>query len=72
MICKKCGSTHISISTCCYVKSKSRSFIWNLLMICLTGGLWLIWMLVRKRKEKIIKETTYVCQECGYLWKKKK
>ena len=68
MNCKKCGSNRVTISTNVYTKSKSRSFIWNLLMTCLTSGLWLLWILIRKRKEKTVREKTACCQECGYSW----
>lgn len=70
MKCKKCGSTNIKVDYNVYVKSKSRSFLWNLLMVCCTCGFWILWMLIRKRKEKVVKETTCICQDCGYTWKK--
>jgi len=69
IICDKCGSSHISVVYNTYAQSKSRSFIWNTLMICCTCGLWLIWALVRKKKEKIIHEKICVCQNCGNSWK---
>lgn len=69
MKCRKCGSESVSASTSTYTKSQSRSFLWNLLMVICTGGLWIIWMLIRKKKEKIIKETTATCQSCGHTWK---
>lgn len=70
MICKKCGSSNIKVDYNVYVKSKSRSFLWNLLMVCCTCGFWILWMLIRKKKEKVVKETTCICQNCGYMWKK--
>lgn len=69
MVCPKCGSTSVTANTSTYVVSKSRSFIWNLLRVFLTGGLWLLWMLIRKRKEKTVTDTWATCQECGYRWK---
>ena len=69
MICPKCGSKNLIINTSVYSKSKRRSLIWNLLMFMLTGGLWLIWMLVRRRKEKIVNDTIATCQSCGYSFK---
>lgn len=27
-----------------------RSFLWDLLLVCLTGGLWLIWIFVREMR----------------------
>lgn len=69
MICKKCNSNNIKIDNNVYTKSQSRSLLWNLLMICCTGGLWIIWMLIRKKKEKIVREKICTCQNCGYSWK---
>ena len=69
MVCPKCSSDRINISENVVVKSKSRSFLWNLFMIFITAGLWIIWMLVRKKKEKIIKIKTAICQNCAYSWK---
>ena len=68
MICKKCHSSNVVVNMSSYTKSKSRSLIWNLLMILLTGGLWLVWMLIRKSKETVIHEKTCVCQTCGDSW----
>lgn len=69
MVCPKCQCQNVAVQTSTFVKSKSRSFLWNLLLILLTGGFWIIWMLIRKKKEKIITETRSTCQECGYSWK---
>lgn len=66
MVCKKCGSTNVTVSTNHVVRTKSRSFLWNLFMVCITGGLWIIWMLVRKKKEKVVQIKTVTCNECGY------
>ena len=55
MKCPKCGSEDVTVTTNTVVVSKSRSFIWNLLLIICTCGLWLIWMLVRKRKRWRVK-----------------
>lgn len=69
MICPKCKGNQLTISENVYTKSKSRSFLWNLLMCCITCGVWLIWMFVRKRKEVVVHEKTAVCQSCGHSWK---
>lgn len=69
MMCNKCGSSNIKVDYNVYVKSKSRSFLWNLLMVCCTCGFWILWMLIRKRKEKVVKEKTCICQDCGNVWK---
>jgi hypothetical protein len=69
MICKKCGSSNIKVDYNVYVKSKSRSFLWNLLMVCCTCGFWILWMLIRKKKEKVVREKTCICQDCGNVWK---
>lgn len=69
MVCPKCKGENVTISANTYVKSKRRSFLWNLFMILCTGGLWLLWMLVRRRKEKVVHEKTALCQSCGCSWK---
>lgn len=69
MRCPKCGGENIVVNTNTVVVSKSRSFLWNLIMTLCTGGIWLLWMLVRKRKEKTITETWATCQDCGKRWK---
>lgn len=71
MKCSKCGSENVAVNTSTRTVTKSRSFLWNLLWILLTGGLWIIWMLIRKRKEKHITETWATCQSCGNRWKVK-
>ena len=67
MKCKKCGGNNITYSVNTYTKTKSRSFLWNLFMLCFTGGFWLLWMLVRKKKEKIINKKVAICQNCGAI-----
>ena len=69
MICPKCHSENVSVSTSAYQQSKNRSCLWNLFMIFCTAGLWLVWMMVRGRKEKHIVETYATCQDCGHRWK---
>lgn len=71
MICPKCQSENVTVQTNTMMKSKRRSFLWNLLMLICTGGLWLLWMLVRGRKEKQVVETYATCQTCGNRWKVK-
>lgn len=69
MKCPKCGSENVSVTTNTVVVSKSRSFLWNLIMTIFSWGSWLIWMLVRKRKEEKVTETWATCQSCGKRWK---
>lgn len=69
MKCKKCGSEDVKIDSSTYTVSKSRSFLWNLLLVICTGGLWILWMLIRKKKEKLVTEKRAVCQKCGHSWK---
>lgn len=69
MVCPKCGGNNVNISESVYKESQRRSFLWNLLWILCTGGLWLLWMLIRKRKEKTVHEKRCVCQSCGHSWK---
>ena len=61
MTCPKCQSENVNISVNTYTKSQSRSFLWNLFMIIITSGLWIIWMLIRKKKQTVITEKTAVC-----------
>lgn len=65
MKCKECGSDNVAIQSSVVVRSKSRSFLWNLVVILFTGGIWLFWMLLRKRKEKESVVTTVTCQRCA-------
>lgn len=69
MRCPKCGGENVVVNTNTVIVTKSRSFLWNLFMIIITLGWWLVWMLVRKRKEKTITETWATCQDCGKRWK---
>lgn len=69
MKCPKCGSTSVVVNTNTVMVSQNRSFLWNLLMIFCTAGLWLIWMIIRKKKEKKVTETWATCQSCGNRWK---
>lgn len=69
MTCPKCKSNNVSVQTQSHMESKNRSCLWNLLMITCTCGLWFVWMLIRKRKEKKVTETYAVCQDCGYRWR---
>lgn len=71
MECPKCKSSNVTVSENVFTKSVHRSLIWNLFMIFLTGGIWLVWMLVRKRKEKTVHVKMAVCQSCGNSWKLK-
>ena len=68
MKCPKCGSENVNVSTSTIIKSQSRSLLWNLFMLIITGGLWIIWMLIRKRKEKVVNIKTAICQNCGNSW----
>lgn len=71
MKCIKCGSENVNCTTSAVVKSVRRSFLWNLFMIFITCGFWLLWMLVRKRKEKVVMITTATCNSCGKCWEVK-
>lgn len=69
MTCPKCKSNNVRVEMNTYMKSQHRSFLWNLFMIFITAGIWLIWMFVRKRKEKRVTIKMAVCQDCGKSWK---
>lgn len=65
IVCPRCGSNNIQIAVNTYQQKKKRSFLLNLFLVVITGGIWLIWMLVRSNSvEKQAK--VYVCQSCGY------
>ena len=51
-----------------HVETQPRSFLWNLFMTVITAGIWLVWMLVRGRKEVVVETKTAVCQNCGHSW----
>ncbi|MDR2733123.1 MAG: hypothetical protein LBC99_00600 [Spirochaetota bacterium] len=68
MKCPKCNSDRVNVGVNTFVQSQHRSCLWNLFWILLTGGLWLLWMLVRKRKETVRNHKYAVCNSCGYSW----
>lgn len=68
MVCPKCKRTNVTVNESVYSKSKSRSILWNLFMILCTGGFWILWMLIRKKKQKIVHVKMAVCQSCGHSW----
>lgn len=68
MNCPKCKSENVTVNVSNVMKSQSRSIIWNLFMVFVTGGLWILWMLIRKRKEKVVTIKTCLCQNCAYSW----
>lgn len=69
MQCRKCSSQIVSVNSSVYNQSESRSLLWNLAMILITGGLWIVWMLVRKKSERTVHVTMATCQQCGNAWK---
>ncbi len=69
MNCKKCGSDNVTVQYSEYEKSKRRSVLWNLMMILLTGGFWIVWILLRNKKTKTVKNKYALCQDCGNSWK---
>lgn len=65
MNCPKCKSDNIQAVT----KKKRRGFL-NILMnagiTLITGGIWLVILIVRGRKE----QTRFVCMDCGKEFRK--
>lgn len=60
MKCKKCGSGRLQAIN----KTKKRGFfniLMNIVITILTGGIWLIILLIKGRKE----QTKFVCMDCG-------
>lgn len=70
MVCPKCNSDKVQVSVNTYtVSTAKRSFGRDILWCCLTGGLWLIWILIRKPpKDKVVREKTAVCSGCAHSW----
>ena len=68
LVCPRCRSDNVSIFVNTVMKSRSRSCLWNAFMISITAGFWLIWMFVRKKKEKMVTAKTAVCNYCGNSW----
>ena len=48
---------------------QEQELVMELTFNSLYRGIWLIWMLIRKRKEKQVVETWATCQSCGKRWK---
>lgn len=75
MICPKCGSENVTVTTeqiSAKTRAKGKGCLWTLgrwMLICCTAGLWL---LIGKRKGKSttqFKNTTVaICQNCGNKW----
>ena len=68
MQCKKCKGTNVTVSANAVAKTKRRSVLIDLIMTFITAGGWLIWVLIRRRKEKIITVKTALCNSCGHSW----
>lgn len=75
MVCPKCGSTNVTVSTEQVAgKTKNRgtgclfSIFRGLLIVCTLG----LWLLVGKRKgtskTKFTNKTVCLCQNCAYKW----
>jgi len=67
MDCIKCGSGNIQVMAG-DSSVKGKGILWSigrLILICCTCGLWL---LIGKRKGKIIVRTRAVCINCGHKW----
>lgn len=71
MICKRCGSNNIFITTESQVKVKYRSclsWLFWIFLALITVGLILIIPLVTNKKIKTKYETVAICQSCGKKW----
>lgn len=75
IICKKCGSSNVSVQAVSEAKTETRGCLgwlgWMILAIC-TFGLILIIPLLTNSKTNSKTHTECVCQNCGYRWKMKK
>lgn len=67
MVCPKCKNNNVVITENTYTEKKNRSCLWNIFMFCITGGLWLIWMLIRNNSNTV-HDKRCLCQTCGYSW----
>ena len=76
MICSKCGSDHVNIQMIQKsLKTNTKNMgclfgIIRFMLICCTGGLWLL--LGKKKstsKTKIKNEKIAICQNCANQWK---
>ncbi|MFT8330877.1 hypothetical protein [Bifidobacterium psychraerophilum] len=78
LVCRKCGSSNISvqISTVQTPKSRHGAIYWILIGWWLHPLLWLfltlpmlIWRVIHpNRKTNIRTQKIAVCQQCGYSW----
>lgn len=68
MICPKCYSENVNVTANANPEINQRSILFDLFMIFITGGFWIIWMLIRGKKETTTIKTLAVCQNCGYVW----
>ena len=76
MVCPKCGSENVTVTTeqvSAKTKKNGVGILWpicRLMLICFTGGLWL---LVGKRTgkstTKIKSQTVCICQQCANKWR---
>lgn len=68
MICPKCESHNVNVTADTNTESVNRSILFDVFMVVITCGLWIVWMLFRGSKEKEITKAIAVCQNCGYMW----
>lgn len=72
MICKKCGSSNVTVQAITETKTKYRGCLgwlfWIILAVC-TFGLILIIPLLTNSKTKSKTKIMAICQSCGHRWK---
>lgn len=76
MVCPKCGSKNVQVTTeqkSAKTSGKGSGCLWKIgrtcLIICTCG----LWFLIGKHKgtgkTKFKNQTVAICQNCGYTWK---
>ena len=70
MRCSKCQSENVEVKEETYVKEKGQNILINILLCFFTGGIWLIYLLIKlitgnNRKSIVVRRKTALCQDCG-------
>ena len=70
MICKKCGSSNVTIKDDHYVQEKTSSVLLNIFLSVITCGIWLVWLLLKllsgkSRKSILHNRRVAICNNCG-------
>ena len=77
MVCKKCGSSNVTVQAVSEIKKKRKGVLyWLFIGWWLEMIMWLFltlpWLIIKIFKPKAYKykmKTMAVCQSCGYSWR---